>query len=176
MGYAPKCLPWPRGETMNESGWLTLTSTTLDEVLGLIFETTDDNGRELKLRVVRADAALTDVGRKAVSYTAGKVGRNVDALCDTDGEICSIVDDAYATTKDIAQYDAFYVVEEGDVLAIAESAVNAAGVKVMGKASADDVTVATAGSYIIGFANDAVSSGSASIHVCGGLKPSDPAT
>jgi len=179
MGYPGLGLPFARGETYSDGGLVTMDATVGEHLLGKVYETTDSSGRLLKLRCVRADAALTNVGGKTVSYTAGKVGRNVDALCDSDGEICSTVDDEYATTKDITQYDIFYVVEEGDVIVSAESGISAAGVKCMGYAANDNVTAATAGSYVLGYANEALSAtttGYASIHVCGGLKPSDPAS
>jgi hypothetical protein len=86
------------------------------------------------------------------------------------------VDDAYATTFDVDQYDLFYVVEEGFVDAAAEAGVNAAGLKVAAYAANDNVTVAVAADYIIGVSTEAVSSGIAEIHVLGGLKPSDPAS
>jgi len=175
-GSTEYSLPFRRGSTYKDGSDLTLSSTVGEAIVGRVYKTVDDDGKDLWLRAVRADAALTDVGGKAVSYTSGNLGKNVDALCNSSGEICSIVDDAYATTDDIEQYDIFYVVEEGDVDAAAESDVNAAGVAVMGYATSDSVTTATAGLYIVGVSNEAVSAGICSIHVTGGLKPSDPAS
>jgi hypothetical protein len=169
-------LPFERGNTYSDGGLVTMTSSTAEHLLGKVFQTTDSNGELLKLRCVRADAALTDVGGKTVSYTSGKIGKNVDALCNSTGEVSSVIDDEYAT-KDITQYDIFYVVEEGDVVAKAETDLDADDA-IMAHAS-DTVAQATAGSYVIGVANEAdgtTTSGYASIHVCGGLKPSDPAS
>ena len=179
--YADATLPFPRGTTYKGDGELVLANNTTcgAGIVGRLFETTDSSGRPLVLRAVRADAALTDVRGKTVSYTAGKIGENVDALCNADGEISSIFDDAYTATQDIAQYDVFYVVEEGHVLAKAEAGVNAAGFKIMGYANNDNVTVLTAALYCIGVSDEGLSatvSGYASIHVSGGLKPSDPAS
>ena len=169
-----KVLPFPRGETYGQGG-LTLSATNGAHLDGKIVETIDDSGNVLKLRIVCADAALTDVGGKCVSFTSGSVGKNVNALTDADGEIAAIVDDAYATTDDIEQYDRFYVVEEGDVDAVADATVNAAEIAVMADASGDGVITATAGKFVIGVSNEAVSDGIASIHVGGNLKPSDAA-
>ena len=179
--YADATLPFPRGTTYKGDGELVLANNTTcgAGIVGRLFETTDSSGRPLVLRAVRADAALTDVRGKTVSYTAGKIGENVDALCNADGEISSIFDDAYTATQDIAQYDVFYVVEEGHVLAKAESDVNAAGIKVEADAGNDSVQALTAGLYCIGVSDEAVSTtvtGFASIYVAGGLKPSDPAS
>lgn len=175
MSCCDNGLPFPRGQTYGD-GTLTLTSSIGEHLLGRVYKTTDSSGRDLWLRVVRADSALTNVGGKTVSYTSGKVGKNVDALTNAAGEIASIVDDEYATTYDISQYDLFYVVEEGDVDAAADSTVNAAGQAVMAEGSGDDVIVATAGSFVIGVSNEAVADGISSIHVGGNLKPSDAAS
>lgn len=179
--YADATLPFPRGTTYKDGGQLVLADNTTcgAGIVGRLFETTDSSGRPLVLRAVRADAALTDIRGKTVSYTAGKIGENADALCNADGEVCSIFDDAYSATQDIAQYDVFYVVESGHVLTKAESGVNAAGILVMGYANNVNVTVLTAGSYCIGIADEALSttvSGYASVNVTGGLKSSDPAS
>jgi len=169
-------LPFPRGSTYKDLGNVTLASTIGAGILGKCFETVDDSNRPLVLRAVMADAALTNVGGKTVSYAAGKIGSNVDALANSDGEVSSIIDDAYATTFDVDQYDIFYVVEEGYVDASCEATVNAAGISVMADASTDNCNNVTAGSYVIGVSTEAVSDGIAEIHVLGGLKPSDPAS
>jgi hypothetical protein len=179
--YADATLPFPRGTTYKDDGNLVLSDNTTcgAGVVGRLFETTDSSGRPLVLRAVRADAALTNIGFQTVSYTAGKIGMNVDALCNADGEVASIVDDAYPATYDIAQYDVFYVVEEGFVKVLAESDVSAAGVKVEADAGNNSVQAATADHYVIGVATEAVSAtatGYATIHVLGGLKPGDPAS
>lgn len=186
--YTDATLPFPRGSTYQDGGLLTLTASPTDAVkdhshgagiVGRLFETTDSAGRPLVLRVVRANLDLANVRGKTVSYLAGKIGIEVDAYCDSNGEICSIMDDAYTATFDISAHDLFYVVEQGHVLALAESGVNAAGIYVMGYAASDDVTVLTASLYCIGVADEALSatvSGYASIYVGGGLKPSDPAS
>ena len=177
--------PFPRGQTLNQDSLLTLDATFMDHLVGQLVLFTDMLGKPLVLRIVRADAALTDVGGKTVSYTAGKIGRNVASLCATTGEVSSVIDHedddthtaGYAVTKDIAQYDLFYVVEEGDVMAACESDVDA-GDAVMANSS-DTVAQATAGAYVIGVANeddgDTVT-GFASIRVGSNLKPSDAAT
>lgn len=176
MNAVETVLPFPRGQTYGDGGALTMASTTGEAIVGRVFRTTDSSNRDLWLRAVRADAALTNVGGKTVSYTSGKIGRNVDALANSDGEVSSIIDSAYATTKDITQYDIFYVVEQGFVDASCETTVNAAGISVMADSSSDNCNNATAGSYVIGVSTEAVSSGIAEIHVLGGLKPSDPAS
>lgn len=169
-------LPFPRGTTYKDDGNLVLADNTTcgAGVVGRLCETTDSSGRPLVLRVVRADAALTNIGRKCVSYTAAKIGFNADALCVSAGVVASIVDDAYPTTFDVAAYDLFYVVEEGYVLALAETDV-AAGAVVAAYTNSK-VKLATAGQYIIGTAteNDGTTTAScATIHVSGGLKLSD---
>lgn len=176
MGRAELGLPFERGQTYGDNALVTMTSTYAEHLLGKLFKTTDSSGRDLILRCVRADAALTNVGGKCVAYTTAKVGRNVSGYTGVDGELAAIIDDEYSTTFDVAQYDIFYVVEEGDVDAVADATVNAAEQAVMADASGDGVIVATAGKYVIGFSNEASADGVASIHVCGGLKPSDAAT
>lgn len=175
-GSTEYALPFRRGSTYKDGSTLTLSSTVGEAIVGRVYKTTDSNGKDLWLRAVRADAALTNVGGKPVSYTSGALGKNVDALTDADGEICSIVDDAYATTFDVEQYDIFYVVEQGDVDAACETDVNAAGINLMCDASGDNIKTATAGYYIVAVSNEAVSDGIANVHVFGGLKPSDPAS
>jgi hypothetical protein len=186
--YTDATLPFPRGSTYKDHGELTLSSNTTcgAGVVGRLFETTDKFGRPLVLRAVRADAALTDIGFQCVSYTAGKIGTNVDALCNADGEVASIVDDAYPDHFDVAAYDIFYVVEEGHVIALAETDV-AVGSGVAGYASTNAVKLLTADKYCIGtadcddgdttYAVDGVSagvtSGYASINVTGNLKVPD---
>lgn len=171
-------LPFPRGQTYADSQ-VTLADGLAEYLVGWLCKTVDSTGRPLILQIVRADNALTNVGGKTVSFTAGKEGRNVDALCNADGEVSAIVDGGtggYATTYDISQYDLFYTVYDGYVDAAGETDVNAAGIDVMGYASSDSVTTATAGKFIIGRSTEAVDTGIVEIHVQPGLKNSDPAS
>jgi hypothetical protein len=174
--YTDATLPFPRGSTYKDNGELALSSNTTcgAGIVGRLFETTDSSGRPLVLRAVRADAALSDIGRNCVSYTAAKVGFNADALCASAGVVASIVDDAYPTTFDVAAYDIFYVVEEGYVLCTAETDVAAGGA--VAAYTNGNVKLATAGQYVIGIAteNDGTTTAScATIQVSGGLKLSD---
>tara|TARA_Y100000310_G_scaffold343824_1_gene453307 strand:- start:1297 stop:1824 length:528 start_codon:yes stop_codon:yes gene_type:complete len=166
-------LPFPRGSTYADLGALTLAADSGDGIVGQLCHTVDSSNRPLVLRVVQADNALTDVGGRPVSYTSGLIGRNVDALCNADGEVSSIIDDAYATTYDISQYDLFYVVHSGYVNAAAGSDVNAAGIAVSADASSDDVQTAAAGEFVIGVSAGAVAAGVASIQVFPDLKLTD---
>ena len=171
-----RVLPFRRGSVYSDGSTLTMSATVAESILGRIYKTTDSDGKDLYLRAVRADAALTNIGGHCVEYTAGYTGTNVAGIADTAGAIGSAVDDAYASTFDVAQYDIFYVVEEGYCELFAESDV-AAGDPVM-LYSNGHVASTTAGSYSLGTAQEAYASTSATVKVYIGsaLKPSDAAS
>ena len=97
-------------------------------------------------------------------------------IADTAGAVCSPVDDEYAATFDVDQYDIFYVVERGFCDLLPESDVDA------GDAVAcytnGNVKQATAGQYIVGIAQESYSDATTDVkvYVTGGLHPTDPAS
>ena len=173
-GSTQFALPFRRGSTYKDGSDLTLASDTAESILGTVYETRDSDHRPLFLRVVRADAALTNIGGKCVEYTSALLGTNASTLCDTAGAIVSPVDDAYASTYDIAIYDLFYVVEKGFVDVLMESDVDA-GDPVAAYTNGG-VKQATADQYVIGIAQeDYVDATTASrVYVNGNLYHGDP--
>ncbi len=175
-GSTQFALPFRRGSTFKDGSTLTLASDTAESILGTVYETRDSNHRALFLRVVRADAALSNIGGNCVEYTSGKLGTNVAGIADTAGAIASPVDDEYSTTFDVDQYDLFYVVDRGFVDVIPESDV----------AAGDDVAVytngnvkqATADQYVIGQAQESYSDATTAvkIYVSGNLHKGDPSS
>ncbi len=168
-----RILPFPRGSTYKDGSTLTMTSTTADSILGREFKTTDDDGRDLVLRAVRADAALSNIGNKCVEYTAGYTGTNVAGIAETAGAVCSPVDPKYATTDDIAQYDIIYVVERGYCDILPQSDVSAGDP--VSCYSDGTCKRATAGQYIIGIAQESYSDDATpvKVYVNGDLHPAD---
>ena len=176
-GSTEYSLPFRRGSTYKDGSTLTMSATVGESIVGRVYKTTDDDGKDLWLRAVRADAALTNIGGKCVAYTAGYTGQNVSALATSSGEVCSPVDQAYSITFDVTQYDIFYVVDAGYVDCAPESDVSA-GDPVMVHTNSNVIT-ATSGKYIIGIAQETYASASTNLKkvlVNGTLKPSDPAT
>lgn len=175
-GSTEYALPFRRGSTYKDGSSLTMSATVGEAIVGRVYKTTDSDGKDLWLRAVRADAALTNIGGNCVEYTTGYTGTNVASIADTAGAVCSPVDDAYASTDDIEQYDIFYVVDKGFVDVFAESDVDA------GDAVAcytdGDVKQATAGQYVIGIAQESYAAASTAVKilVTGDLTPSDPSS
>jgi hypothetical protein len=167
-------LPFPRGSTYSDHALVTMTSTYAQHLLGKVFSTTDSNGRELKLRCVRADANLTNIGGNCVEYTSGYTGTNVAGISDTAGAVCSAVDDAYDSTFDVSQYDIFYVVASGYCDLLPESDVDA-GDPVTCYTNGN-IKQATAGQHIVGIAQESYSdeTTTVSVLITNDLNPSDP--
>lgn len=175
-GSTEYALPFQRGSTYKDGSTLTLTSSTGEAIVGRVYKTVDSDGKDLWLRAVRADAALTDIGGNCVEYTAGYTGTNVAAISDTAGAVCSPVDDAYASTFDVAQYDIFYVVERGYCDLLPESDVDAGDA--VSCYTNGNVKQTTAGQYVVGIAQESYSDATTNVKVfvTGNLTPSDPAS
>ena len=175
-GSTQFALPFRRGSTYKDGSNMTLASDTAESILGTVYETRDSLFRPLLLRVVRADAALTNIGGKCVEYTSALLGTNASEVANTAGAIVSPVDDAYASTFDVDQYDLFYVVEKGfvDVLMQSDVDIN----DPVAVYTNGGVAEATADQYVIGMAQeDYVDATTASrIYVNGDLYHGDPST
>lgn len=152
-----KCLPFPRGETISQNSKLSMDATVFDNLVGQIFETEDTEhgtGTIVKLRVVRAGAALT-VARKFVDWGTDALdfGNEVDDLAPTAGDPTKPLDDMLTVGATIVQYDLFYVVEAGPCSVLT----GAVGVNLAAHAAvATDATgcvqaaAATAGQSVVG--------------------------
>ena len=141
----------------------TSPSTYMDQLVGRVFWHIDRLGRPQALRLVRADAAIAPNGTTisvagyTVYFTAGKVGRNVSGLAATaSGKVAAVIYDGYPANKyTIAQYDLFYVVAEGDVNAIVETAVSASNMAVRAYTGGDLTITANSTDFVVGVSNEA---------------------
>ena len=178
MGYAEKSLQFPRGETANQSGWLTLTSTTMGDLIGNVFEVPDTvhgTGIPVKLRAVRLEAGVTGA-LKAMEFGSDALDfrRTVAGYADTAGAITKPLDELYDGVV-LAQYDIVYLVYEGPTTVTLGGTVTAG--QALSCDSSGTYVACTAGKTPSVIAQEGGDSGDdVVVYVLPGLSPADPAS
>jgi len=187
MSYTDRTLPFPRGETYNESGLLTLTNYSywshLEGQRFKVPDTVHSTGADVELIVLRngSGSAITSEARLLKFGTAAlNFGRVAGGFNNVAGGVAVPLDDAYTASKSIASNDLFYAVLSGPCNVKTEaSSVNLA----QGAAVASDASgyingaAAAAGETVIGVIDQASTTVAESVvvHIINPLKKSEAA-
>jgi len=135
MSLLQNNLPFERGGTFGGASGMTLTSVSIEKLVGATFVVPDDEhetGAEVTLRLVKNDSG-SDItfNNQIVRFgtDAKDFGRYVDGTTDQNGMVGLPIDDAYTASYVIKDDDYFYVVQRGpcDVLSAASAFVGIAG-------------------------------------------------
>lgn len=122
MGGPYDALPFPRGQKYSQgvgSPQITLDANFGASIAGNVYRVRDEygEGRVKLLRAVqnRSGATITTTHRCIPFITTDydDFGKNVDDVMGAAGDVCKPIDDAYAESFTVAEYDIFYVVEKG---------------------------------------------------------------
>lgn len=114
-------LPFPRGMTYEDSGFVTPGDTKFEHLEGQIYECEDTvhgTGRTILLRVVKNDTTDITVARKFMKFSSSSAkdfGGRIAGYCTVAGQLCKPLDDAYTVGQILPAGEHFYVIEEGYV-------------------------------------------------------------
>jgi len=147
-------LPFAEKSTYKDGSSLTLTSTIASTLWGRVYDTNDSNNRPRQVRIVHLKSAVT-AAKVVLEFDSdeGDTGRQITAICDTEGAKGKPLTDQIPADTVLAANDLVCVIESGFCECTAGAAFDA-GADLMSNATGK-LIAATAGKAIIARAEEA---------------------